>query len=90
MIVEGESDKVVSDMEASLKKRVVSEFLCVEKNDPPMFTDACWMFMEAKQDVSTVRQWVVHFSGSDSGSPLLVQIFMNVACRLLFIAGENA
>ena len=41
MIVEGESDKVVSDMEASLKKRVVSEFLCVEKNDPPMFTDAC-------------------------------------------------
>ena len=27
---------------------------------------------------------------SDSGSPLLVQIFMSAAGRLLFIAGENA
>ena len=43
-------------------------------------------------DVNTVRQWVVHFSigSSDSGSPLLLQIVMSVACRLLFIAGENA
>jgi len=42
--------------------------------------------------VTTVRQWVVHFSSgnSDSGSALLVQIFISVACRLLFIAGENA
>ena len=43
-------------------------------------------------DVSTVRQWVVHFSSgdSDSGSPPLVQIFMSVACRLLFIAGKKS
>ena len=27
---------------------------------------------------------------SDSGSPLLVQIFSSAACRLLFITGENA
>jgi len=35
---------------------------------------------------------VVHFSSGDSnsGSPLLVQIAMSVACRLLFITGENA
>jgi len=25
-----------------------------------------------------------------AGSPLLVQIFLSVACRLFFIAGENA
>jgi len=39
-----------------------------------------------------VRQWVVHFSSgdSDSWSTLLVQILASSACRLLFIAGENA
>jgi len=39
-----------------------------------------------------VRWRVLHFSSSDSdsGSPLLVQIFMNAACRFLFIAGKNA
>ena len=35
-------------------------------------------------DVSTVRLWVVHFSSgnTDSGLPLLVQIFMNAALYL--------
>ena len=43
-------------------------------------------------DVSTVRQWVVCFSSSnsDSVSAPLVQISMSRACRLLFIAGEVA
>ena len=41
-------------------------------------------------DVNTVRQWVVCFSSGDCGSPPLVQVFTNAACRLLFIAGENA
>ena len=43
-------------------------------------------------DVSTVRWWVVHFSSGDSDirSALLVQIVTSTACRLLFIAGENA
>ena len=42
--------------------------------------------------MSTVRQWVVHFSSSDcnSGSLPLVQISASAACRLLFTAGENA
>jgi len=42
--------------------------------------------------VSTVKQWVVHFSSgdSDSGSPPLMQIDKRAACRLLFTAGENA
>ena len=40
--------------------------------------------------VNTMRQWVVHFSSSNSGLPLLVQIFMSKACWLLFIAGKNA
>jgi len=41
-------------------------------------------------DVSTVKQWVVRFVSGDGGSPLLVEISMSSACRLLFIAGENA
>ena len=43
-------------------------------------------------NVSTLRWWSmnVRSGDSDSGSHLLVQIFMRVACRLLFIAGENA
>ena len=43
-------------------------------------------------DVRTVRWLVVHFSSgnSDSGSPALVGIVRNTACRLLFIADENA
>jgi len=43
-------------------------------------------------DVSTVRQWVGWFSSGDinSGSPLLVQIFMIMACRLLSRTGNNA
>jgi len=41
-------------------------------------------------DVGTVGWWVVHFSSDDSGSNLLVQIFLSAACRLLFIADENA
>ena len=40
-------------------------------------------------DVSTVRWWVVHFSSGNSGSPLLAQICMSPARRLLFIAGEK-
>ena len=41
-------------------------------------------------DVSTVRQWVVCVSGSDSGTLLLVQIFMSAACRMEVTAGKNA
>ena len=43
-------------------------------------------------DVSTVRWWMMCFSSSDngSGSPLLVHIFMSVACRLMFFTGKNA
>ena len=42
--------------------------------------------------MSTGRQWVVHFSSSDSGrcSPLLEHIYMSMALRLLDTADENA
>ena len=39
-----------------------------------------------------MRWWVLHFSSGDSdgGAPLLVQVFMSIKCRLLFITGKNA
>jgi len=40
--------------------------------------------------VSTVKWWVTCFSSGDSGASPLMQMFMSVACRLLFAAGENA
>jgi len=41
--------------------------------------------------VITVRWYVVDFSCGDRdyGLPLVVQFFTTVACRLLFITGEN-
>jgi len=60
----------------------------------PPHTDVhwCWVNICGDQpvDVSTVQQWVVHFSSGDSGSLLLMQMFTSAACRLLFTAGENA
>jgi len=59
----------------------------------PTDINQCLMSINGDQtlDVSTVRQWVVHFSSGDSnsGSPSVVQIFTSVACTLLFITGEN-
>ena len=43
-------------------------------------------------EVSIVRWWVLRFSSGDSnsGPPLLVQIFMRLTFRFLFITGKNA
>ena len=43
-------------------------------------------------DVSMVRRFAVCFSSgnSDSGSAQVLQIFVSAACKLLFIACENA
>jgi len=39
-----------------------------------------------------VRQWMARFGSgdSDSGSPSLIQLFMRVVCKLLFITGKNS
>ena len=59
-------------------------------------TDIPWCLLNVygyqTVDVGTVRWWVVHFSSGDSDlrSSPLVQVLTCMACRLLFIAGENA
>ena len=94
MAAEGQSDKIVSDMEACMKQRCIIEFLCVEKMAP---TDIHGHLLSTGDqrvdvDVSTVRRWVIRFSSGDTGSesPRLMQIFMSAAGKLLFITGENA
>ena len=63
-------------MEVQMKQRFVIKFLYVEKM--ALFDIHEHLFVSGDQtvDVSIVRQWVVHSSSGDSGSPLLVQIFM--------------
>ena len=92
MAAEGQSDNMESDMEVHMKQRCVIGFLYVEKMEP---IDIHWHFLNIYGDrtvyMRSVRQWAVCFSrdDSDSGSPLLVQIFTCAVRRLLFSAGEN-
>ena len=89
---EGQSDKMLPDIEVYLKQRCGIEFLHVEKIAPFDFhLHLLNVHEDQTVDVSTVRWWVVCFSSGDSGSGLsqLVQIVVNLACRLLFIAAEN-
>ena len=48
MAAERQSDKMVSDVEVSMKQRCAIELLHAEKIHPLSFTDACWIFMETK------------------------------------------
>ena len=92
MAAEGQSDKMASDREVRMKQRCVTEFLHMQKKIAPTEIHQRLLNDHGDQtvEVSTVRQWVVHFSSGDSGSPPLVQIFTSMACRLLFIAGKKS
>ena len=84
---------MASDVELHMKQRCRTGFVHAEKMAP---VDIHWCLLhvygDRTVDVSTVKQWVAHFSSGDSTSrsPLLVQVFTSVACGLLFTAGENA
>ena len=92
MAAEGQSDKMSSVMEVSMKQRCEIDFLLVEKMAHiDLHQHLLNINGDQRKDVSTVRQWVVCFSSSDcdSGATPLAQMFTSVARRLLFIAGEN-
>ena len=90
MAAEGQSDRMASDMEVQMKQRRVTEFLHANKMAP---IDISQHLLSISGDqvvaVSTVRWLGAHFNSGDSnsGSPLMVQVFMRAECRLLFIAG---
>lgn len=93
MASERQSDKMASDIEVWIKQTWRTEFLHTWRIAP---TDLHWCLLNVHGDrtvnVSTVRWQVVHFSSgnSNSGSLPVVKIFTSAACRLLFIAIENA
>ena len=70
MAAEGQSDGLASDIEVQTKQRGGIELLHVEKMAP---INICQCLLNISRDqhsgsvgVSTVRQWVVHVSSSDS------------------------
>ena len=66
MTAEGQSDKMVSDMEVRMKQRCVIEFLHVEKNAPKdIHRRVLNVYGDQTVDVSTVRRWVSRFSSGD-------------------------
>ena len=74
MAAEGQSDKIVSDMEVPMRQWCGTDFLPA-KRIASTNIHQCLLNIYGDQtvDVTTVRQRVVHFSSgnSDSGSPLL-------------------
>lgn len=73
-------------IEIMFKEKVCFTLLHVEKFHLLTFISAYWTFRETKKWVWT-QWWVVHFNSSNrnGGSPMLVQIFMTMACNFLFI-----
>ena len=91
MAAEGQTDKMAPGMAVWMKKKCIITFLRAEKMAPMDFhRHLLNVDGDLRVDMSTLRRWVVHFSSDNSGSPLLVQVLTSTACRLLFIAGENA
>jgi len=83
MAAEGQSDKMVSDMEVHMEQSCMTEFLHVEKIAPIDIYQYLLNVDEDKTvDVSTVRQWVVCFSKGDGkgGRQAMIQMAMRRCC----------
>jgi len=67
MAAEGQSDRLVSDVEAHMEQRRVPQFLHVEKM-APIGIHCCLLNVCGEQtaNVLTLRQWVMCFSSGDS------------------------
>ena len=84
----GQSNKKPSDIRVHMKQRCINEFLHVGKMAP---TDIHQHLLngcgDQTVDMSTWGSgWYFSAGDSNSGPPLLVQIFISMACPLLFIA----
>jgi len=93
MAEEMQSDRMVSDMGMHMKQWCVFEFFHAEEiASIDIYQCLLNVYGDQTVDVSTVRQWVIHFSSGDidSRSSLWVQFFTSVACRFLFMTNENA
>ena len=66
MAAEGQADRMAADMDTGRKQRGAAQFLHVEKMAPiDIHQYLLNVYGDQTVDVSTVRQWVVHFSSGD-------------------------
>jgi len=66
MTAEGQSDKMVSNMEVRMKQRCVIEFLHAEKISPSdIHRHLLHIYRDQTVDDSTVRWWLACFSSGD-------------------------
>ena len=67
MAAEWQSDKMVLDMEVYVKQMCITELIPVEKI-PPTDIHRCLLdvYKDQTVDVSSMKQWVVHFSSGNS------------------------
>jgi len=84
MAAEGQSDKIVSDMEVPMRQWCGTDFLPA-KRIASTNIHQCLLNIYGDQtvDVTTVRQRVVHFSSGNSGLPPLLQIFTRKSIQAL-------
>ena len=69
MEADRQSDKMMSDMEACMKQRCVTEFLHTERIAPTDIHQCLLnIYEDQRVDGSSVRQWVVHFSSGNCNS----------------------
>ena len=69
MAAEGQSGKMMSDMEVQMKQKCVTELRHVEKMSPiDIFQCLLCIYRDQTVDVSTVMWWGVYFSSGDSNS----------------------
>jgi len=81
------SDIMASDMEVRMKQRGGTEFPHAEEMAPTAIHQHLW---RPNSGCEHSEGLVILFSNYDSGAPLLVQLLMSEAYRLLFIAAKNA
>ena len=97
MAAEGQSDKMASDMEVQMKQKCVTEFLDVEKFCTHWHSSTLGEHLrrpnsgcEHTEAVGAAfQQWWRQYE-RQAMFQTVMQSFMSTACRLLFMAGDNA
>lgn len=99
LAAEGQSETMASDMEVQLKQRCVMEFLHVEK-DAAIHKCQCLLNIYGDQTVykekgsgwytSTIMLVIAAVKQRVTSAGADFFFFMSMACRFLFITGNNA
>ena len=90
MAAEGQSDRMVSDVEMRMKQRCGIEFLHEEKMAPTdVDRQLLNVYGDQTADVGTVRQWVVCFSSGESKIQSMFWISVH-SCHIMKISESQS